>query len=46
MPRPKHEHPTPGELEVLRILWERSPLSVREVMEVLNRASGRERTRR
>lgn len=36
MPRPKHEHPTPGELEVLRILWRQSPLSVREVMEVLN----------
>ncbi|MEX0978305.1 MAG: BlaI/MecI/CopY family transcriptional regulator [Pirellulales bacterium] len=37
MPRPKNEHPTPAELEVLRILWQRSPLSVREVMEVLNR---------
>ena len=37
MPRPKHEHPTPGELEVLRILWQRSPLSVRDVMEELNR---------
>jgi predicted transcriptional regulator len=37
MARPKQEHPTPGELEVLRILWERSPLSVREVMEILNR---------
>lgn len=37
MARPKTEHPTPGELEVLRILWQRSPLSVREVMEVLNR---------
>ena len=37
MARPKHEHPTPGELEVLRILWDESPLSVREVMEVLNR---------
>lgn len=36
MPRPKHEHPTPGELEVLRILWDRSPLSVRDVMEALN----------
>ncbi len=36
MPRPKHENPTPGELEVLRILWARSPLSVREVMDVLN----------
>jgi BlaI family transcriptional regulator, penicillinase repressor len=37
MPRPKYEHPTPGELEVLRILWQRSPLSVREVREALNR---------
>lgn len=37
MPRPKHDHPTPGELEVLRILWQRSPLSVREVMNELNR---------
>ncbi|MGD9722677.1 MAG: BlaI/MecI/CopY family transcriptional regulator [Pirellulales bacterium] len=37
MPRPKHEHPTPAELEVLRILWQRSPLSVREVMDALNR---------
>lgn len=37
MPRPKYEHPTPAELEVLRILWQRSPLSVREVMNVLNR---------
>ncbi|MBI3838989.1 MAG: BlaI/MecI/CopY family transcriptional regulator [Planctomycetia bacterium] len=37
MPRPKHEHPTPGELEVLRILWQHSPLTVREVREALNR---------
>ncbi len=37
MPRPKHEHPTPGELEVLKILWDRGPSTVREVMEVLNR---------
>ncbi len=37
MGRPKHEHPTPGELEVLSILWEQSPLTVREVREVLNR---------
>ena len=37
MPRPKHEHPTPGELEVLRVLWQRSPLTVREVREALNR---------
>jgi predicted transcriptional regulator len=37
MSRPKTGHPTPGELEALRILWQRSPLSVREVMEELNR---------
>jgi len=37
MPRPKYEHPTPAELEVLRILWQRSPLSVRDVMNLLNR---------
>ena len=36
MPRPKHEHPTPAELEVLKILWDRGPCTVREVMEVLN----------
>lgn len=37
MGRPKFQNPTPGELEILSILWERSPLSVREVREVLNR---------
>jgi predicted transcriptional regulator len=37
MARPKHEHPTPGELEVLQILWERGPSTVRDVLEVLNR---------
>jgi predicted transcriptional regulator len=37
MPRPKTEHPTPGELEVLRILWQKSPRSVREIMDELNR---------
>ena len=36
MPRPRHDHPTPGELEVLKVLWERGPSTVREVMEVLN----------
>jgi predicted transcriptional regulator len=34
MPRPKHEHPTPAELEVLKILWERGPSTVRDVMQV------------
>lgn len=37
MPRPKHEHPTPGELEVLKILWDEGACTVREVMEILNR---------
>jgi predicted transcriptional regulator len=37
MSRPKYQHPTPGELEVLDVLWRQSPLSVREVMEILNR---------
>ncbi len=36
MARPKHEHPTPGELEVLQIIWERGPCTVRQVLEVLN----------
>lgn len=35
MPRPKHPHPTPGELEVLQILWEAGPATVREVLDVL-----------
>jgi predicted transcriptional regulator len=37
MARPKHRHPTPAELEVLKILWDRGPSTVREVMEVLNK---------
>lgn len=36
MPRPKSNHPTPGELEVLKILWDRGPSTVRQVMERLN----------
>ena len=41
MARPRHEHPTPGELEILQVLWERGPCTVREVMEAL--APGRHR---
>jgi BlaI family penicillinase repressor len=41
MPRPKSERPTPGELEVLNILWQRGPLTVREVLEVLNQSRRR-----
>ena len=31
MARPKSEHPTKLELEILKVLWEESPLPVREV---------------
>ncbi|MEN6493839.1 MAG: BlaI/MecI/CopY family transcriptional regulator [Thermoguttaceae bacterium] len=44
MARPKHEHPTPGELEVLKILWDRGPSTVREVMDVLNQQRRRQYT--
>ncbi len=37
MVRPRHESPTPAELEVLQVIWERGPSTVREVMSVLNR---------
>lgn len=33
MPRPKLPHPTPAELEILKILWDRGPLTVREVLD-------------
>ena len=36
MPRPKEEQPTSGELEVLKVLWDRGPSTVREVMDILN----------
>lgn len=32
MARPAQPHPTPAELEILRILWERGPSTVREVL--------------
>jgi predicted transcriptional regulator len=41
MPRPRSEHPTPGELEILQVLWRRGPRTVRQVMQELN--SGRPR---
>ena len=38
MARPRHEQPTPAELEVLKILWDRGgPSSVRDVLDVVNR---------
>ena len=36
MPRPRSEHPTPGELDVLNILWDSGPCTAREVWAVLN----------
>lgn len=35
MARPKNEQPTPGELEVLQILWDQGESSVRDVWQVL-----------
>ena len=35
MARPKSEQPTPAELEILKILWDRGPATVREVRQVL-----------
>ena len=38
MARPKHPHPTPGELEVLQILWDTGPATVRDVLDALEQA--------
>jgi predicted transcriptional regulator len=38
MPRSSSEHPTELELEILKVLWDESPLPVREVRERLERA--------
>jgi BlaI family transcriptional regulator, penicillinase repressor len=37
MARPRHEQPTPAELEILKVLWDRDGLSsVRDVLEIVN----------
>lgn len=41
MARPKEEQPTAGELEVLKVLWDRGPSTVRDVMDVLNESRAR-----
>ena len=41
MARPKSEYPTELELQILKILWDRSPLPVRDVREALA-AAGRD----
>ncbi|MBA7713415.1 Penicillinase repressor [subsurface metagenome] len=35
MARPRHNNPTPAELEVLQIIWEHGPCTVRQVMNLL-----------
>ncbi len=44
MPERKPQRPTAGELEILRVLWERGPGSVRDVHEAL--AAARRNARR
>lgn len=41
MARPRQNTPTEGELEILKILWERGPLTVREVLNQLNKTRRR-----
>ncbi len=41
MARPAHDQPTPAELEVLQVIWQRGPSTVREVMDVLNQRTPR-----
>ena len=41
MPRPRSDYPTPGELEVLKVLWARGASTVREVMQELNHSQKR-----
>ena len=37
MARPRSDHPTPAELEVLHVLWDRGEATVRDVQEALDR---------
>lgn len=38
MPRPLSEHPTPVEAEILKVVWEKGPVSVRDVHDVVGAA--------
>lgn len=38
MPRPPSQHPTDGELEILRVLWDRGPSSLSEIRESLRQS--------
>lgn len=44
MARPSSEHPTDLELEILKVLWEESPLPVREVRDRLESQADRQLT--
>lgn len=37
MARPKQENPTPAELEILEVIWDHGPSTVRQVMNELNK---------
>lgn len=37
MPRPRTVGPTPAEMEILQVLWERGPSTVRDVVDVLEK---------
>jgi predicted transcriptional regulator len=37
MARPRHENPTPAELEVMQVIWQEGPCTVRKVMNALNK---------
>ena len=39
--RPQTDMPTDGELEILKVLWERGPSTVREVLRELNKSRER-----
>jgi predicted transcriptional regulator len=41
MARPRQENPTPAELEILHLVWREGPLTVRQVMEHLDRVRPR-----
>lgn len=38
MPRPPSQYPTDGELEILRVLWDRGPSSLSEICEGLRQS--------
>ena len=42
MARPPSRYPTERELEILKLLWDRGPLTVRQVRDALHRSGGGE----